>query len=264
MIKAAFFDIDGTLLSPETDRVIPQGTKDALVELRRRGVKCIICTGRPRAQLPWCIRDGFSGFEGGFDSYITMTGSLCYDVDGVYADTPIDHEVSSRFIELARRGGFDILVLNREGSFASGHGRGMLDLEEMVAFKYPEADIRELAKKPIYQFCAFVPPEQDDDFRRAMPDCIITRWCDIFCDIVPSNSSKPAGIKAALMHYGISRDETIAFGDGGNDVTMLQYVRIGVAMGNGNPETKRAADFITDDVQNDGIPKALRRFGLID
>lgn len=45
---------------------------------------------------------------------------------------------------------------------------------------------------------------------------------------------------------------------------MLQYVRIGVAMGNGNPETKRAADFITDDVQNDGIPKALRRFGLID
>ena len=75
---------------------------------------------------------------------------------------------------------------------------------------------------------------------------------------------QPAGIKAALAHYGISRDETIAFGDGGNDVTMLQYVRIGVAMGNGNPETKRAADFITDDVQNDGIPKALRRFGLID
>ena len=68
MIKAAFFDIDGTLLSPETDRVIPQGTKDALVELRRRGVKWIICTGRPRAQLPWCIREGFLGVAGGFDA----------------------------------------------------------------------------------------------------------------------------------------------------------------------------------------------------
>ena len=89
MIKAAFFDIDGTLLSPATDRLIPQSTKDALVELRRRGVKCILCTGRPKVQLPWCITDGFPGFEGGFDSYITMTGSLCYDADGVYADTPI-------------------------------------------------------------------------------------------------------------------------------------------------------------------------------
>lgn len=44
---------------------------------------------------------------------------------------------------------------------------------------------------------------------------------------------------------------------------MLQYAHIGVAMGNGNPEAKRAADYVTDDVDKDGIPKALRRFGLI-
>ena len=56
VIQAAFFDIDGTLLSNKTGHVIPQGTKDALVALRRRGVKCCICSGRPKAQLPWCIR----------------------------------------------------------------------------------------------------------------------------------------------------------------------------------------------------------------
>lgn len=263
MIKAAFFDIDGTLLSPATDRLIPQSTKDALVELRRRGVKCVLCTGRPKVQLPWCITDGFPGFEGGFDSYITMTGSLCYDADGVYADTPISPEVSARFIDLVDREGFDILILNREGSFASGHGPRMLELEDMVASHYPEADIHELVKKPVYQFCAFVPPERDEELRQAMPDCFVTRWCDVFCDIVPSNSSKPAGIRAALEHYGLRQEETIAFGDGGNDVTMLQYAHIGVAMGNGNPEAKRAADYVTDDVDKGGIPKALRRFGLI-
>ena len=170
MIKAEFFDIDGTLLSPATDRLIPQSTKDALVELRRRGVKCVLCTGRPKVQLPWCITDGFPGFEGGFDSYITMTGSLCYDADGVYADTPISPEVSARFIDLVDREGFDILILNREGSFASGHGPRMLELEDMVAFHYPEADIHELVKKPVYQFCAFVPPERDEELRQAMPD----------------------------------------------------------------------------------------------
>ena len=264
MIKAAFFDIDGTLLSQKTNNLIPQSAKAALVDLRRRGVKCIICSGRPTIQLPWCIRDGFPGFDGGFDSYITMTGSLCYDASGVYADTPLDHDVAARFIDLRERGGFDALVLNREGSFASGHGERMLELEKMVEFEYPEADPRVLLQKPVYQFCAFVPPEEDDSLREALPGTIITRWCDIFCDIVPANSSKPAGIKAALEHYGISQDETIAFGDGGNDVTMLQFCHIGVAMGNGNPETKDAADYVTDDVDKDGLAKALRHFGLVD
>ena len=263
MIKAAFFDIDGTLLSQKTGNLIPQSTKDALVELRRRGVKCIICSGRPKVQLPWCIRDGFPGFDGGFDSYITMTGSLCYDEGGVYADTPLDQAVSERCVELADEGGFDILLLNRDGSYASGHGSRMLELEQMVAFKYPEADPHELLRKPAYQFCAFVAPEQDDALRAALPGTIITRWCDVFCDIVPANSSKPAGIRAALAHYGLSQDETIAFGDGANDATMLEFCHIGVAMGNGGPEAKAAADYVTDAVDQDGIANALRHFGLI-
>ena len=263
VIKAAFFDIDGTLLNQSTGNLIPQSTKDALVELRRRGVRCIICSGRPKVQLPWCIRDGFPSFDDGFDSYITMTGSLCYDKDGVYADTPLDQHVSERMVALYDRGDFDILVLNREGSYASGHGERMRELERMVAFEYPEADPHELLKKPVYQFCAFVPREEDDALRAALPDTIITRWCDVFCDIVPANSSKPAGIKAALAHYGISQDETIAFGDGANDATMLEFCHIGVAMGNGNPEAKEAADYVTDDVDKDGIAKALLHFGLI-
>ena len=263
MIKAAFFDIDGTLLSQATGNLIPQSAKDALAELRRRGVKCIICSGRPKVQLPWCIRDGFPGFEGGFDSYITMTGSLCYDENGVYADTPLAHTVAKHFIDLRDCDGFDALALNRDGSFASGHGDRMVELERMVAFNYPEADFHELLKKPIYQFCAFIPPEKDDELRAELPDTIITRWCDVFCDVVPANSSKPVGIKAALEHYGIGQEETIAFGDGANDATMLEFCHIGVAMGNGNPEAKEAADYVTDDLDKDGIAKALRHFGLI-
>ena len=69
MIKAAFFDVDGTLLSKSTNHLIPPSTKAALAELRRRGVKCVLCTGRPPIQLPPCIAEGFPGFEGGFDAY---------------------------------------------------------------------------------------------------------------------------------------------------------------------------------------------------
>ena len=108
-----------------------------------------------------------------------------------------------------------------------------------------------------------MPPERDEELRQAMPDCFVTRWCDVFCDIVPSNSSKPAGIRAALEHYGLRQEETIAFGDGGNDIPIIEYAGIGVAMGNATDDVKAAADYVTDTVDEDGVVTALQRFGVL-
>ena len=89
---------------------------------------------------------------------------------------------------------------------------------------------------------------------------LTTRWCDYFCDVVPANSSKPAGIRATLERYGIAPEEAIAFGDGGNDASMLRMCGIGVAMGNASPEALAAADYVTDDVDHDGIARALDHY----
>ena len=61
----------------------------------------------------------------------------------------------------------------------------------------------------------------------------------------------------------LTREQCIAFGDGGNDVTMLEYTGIGVAMGNACDAAKAAADYVTDDITADGLAKALAHFGLI-
>ncbi len=66
-----------------------------------------------------------------------------------------------------------------------------------------------------------------------------------------------------LDQNGIDRSETMAFGDGENDIAMLEYVGIGVAMGNGKEAVKEAADYVTDTVEDHGIEKALKHFGLI-
>lgn len=265
MIKAAFFDIDGTLLYNTTNFLIPQSTKDAIAELHRKGIKVCICSGRPKAQLPPCIKEGFEGLEGGFDAYILMTGSLCYDKDGVYSEVPIERPIVERFYDLVKAGEFDSLALDREAVFCNAPKSDIVrKLEQFVNYTYPEYDFAKVLEEPIYQFCAFVPPEKDDYISSLVGDCIVTRWCDIFCDIVPSSSSKPAGIRATLERYGISQEETIAFGDGGNDATMLEYCHIGVAMGNGTPEAKAAADYVTTGVDKDGIANALIHFGLID
>ena len=66
-----------------------------------------------------------------------------------------------------------------------------------------------------------------------------------------------------LKHFGISREETIAFGDGENDMEMLEYAGIGVAMGNAEEKVKQCADYVTGDTDKGGIPSALRHYGIL-
>ncbi len=66
-----------------------------------------------------------------------------------------------------------------------------------------------------------------------------------------------------MDHYMISQPETMAFGDGENDIDMIRFAGIGVAMGNGIPALQKAADYVTDDIDEDGIANALHHFGLI-
>ena len=73
-----------------------------------------------------------------------------------------------------------------------------------------------------------------------LPHCEATRWNPLFADVVPRGSSKAVGIDKIIEHYGISLHETMAFGDGGNDMAMLRHAGIGVAMGNAGDEVKEA------------------------
>ena len=70
-------------------------------------------------------------------------------------------------------------------------------------------------------------------------------------------------MKAILEHYGYTKEECMAFGDGGNDKTMLEYAGIGVAMGNAVDEVKEIADYITLSANDDGVYAALKHFDLI-
>lgn len=74
---------------------------------------------------------------------------------------------------------------------------------------------------------------------------------------------KKCRIPVCRLCCGITREQTMAFGDGGNDTDMLAYAGIGVAMGNATAEPKAAADYITDDVDHDGVRNALLHFGVL-
>ena len=83
--------------------------------------------------------------------------------------------------------------------------------------------------------------------------------------LLPSakGNTKQKGIDEIIRHFGIRLEETMAFGDGGNDVSMLRHAAIGVAMGNAVDEVKEHANYITTSVDENGIANALKHFSII-
>ena len=91
----------------------------------------------------------------------------------------------------------------------------------------------------------------------------MTQWYPLGHDIISSDGGKKNAMLEIIRRYGIRPEETIAFGDSENDLEMLRTAGIGVAMGNGTPEAKAAADYVTADCDEDGLQKALEHFNLI-
>lgn len=261
MIKAAFFDIDGTLLSFET-HLMPESTKRALIALRKAGVLLFVATGRPSYQFPPCIAHGFGGFSG-FDGFVSMSGSVCFDDGGIFFDCPLDERDVATVVRQVDEGRYDAMAMQADRAYCNELSPEILRISRQANVEYEQGDIHDALSNRVYQFCAFLPPEREDEVSSALTGAFTTRWNDLFCDIVPSQSSKPRGVEATLAHHGLTRDQAIAFGDGGNDETMLEYCGIGVAMGNAKQGTKDAADYVTTSVDDDGIWNACKHFDLV-
>lgn len=82
-------------------------------------------------------------------------------------------------------------------------------------------------------------------------------------NVLEEDVSKSVAIKELLDYFGLKKEEAIAFGDGENDIDMLELVDLGIAMGNANEKLKSTANFVTKDSSEDGIEWALKKYELI-
>ena len=97
----------------------------------------------------------------------------------------------------------------------------------------------------------------------SIPTCEIGRWYPAFADVTAKGDTKQKGIDEIIRYFGIRLEETMSFGDGGNDISMLRHAAIGVAMGQAKEDVKAAADYVTVPIDEDGISKAMKHFGII-
>ena len=255
MIRAAFFDIDGTLLSFRTHQVSP-GTIQAFDALHSQGILTFISSGRPRQFIP-DLPVSFSG-------HITLNGCYCYVDSEVVLRRPIPLDESDRWLRHVAQNNIVSMAFTEDALWCTSLNEAALQLRQQLEFPMPPMrPALDMLGTEVFQFIAMQPPEDDAQTLALLPHCRMPRWHEAFSDIIHRQSSKAEGLECMLRHFGISPQEVIAFGDGANDIEMLNFANIGVAMGNAAEPVKQQADYVTTSVDDEGILHALKDLKII-
>lgn len=276
MGSIVFIDVDGTLVTYEN--ILPESAVIAIRQARKNGHRVYITTGRSRAEVYQNIWDiGLDGMIGGNGSYVEDHGQ-------VILHQLITRDQCRRIVDWLHERGLEFYLESNNGLFASENfetagltaireyskrkGRASSTLTIREAF--PDMIFGgELYRDDLNKVSYLLNTYQDFlDTRDHFPDLENNTWggageTALFGDLGVKNITKAHALQVLLDHLGASVQDTIALGDAKIDIPMLQLCRWGVAMGNAGEETKAAADYITDDVENDGLWKAFEHFGLI-
>lgn len=263
MIKAAFFDIDGTLLPFGTTK-FPESTRKTLDSLHKNGVKLFLCSGRPPIQFP-LMGEEINNYP--FDGMVLLNGQYCVDEKKEsFYKLPIPKDALVNLATWLQKQPFPIMVMELDHSYSNVFNQNFHDY--VMSIGKPELDIpiepmTRMLEHDTYQICPYIGEEVDETFLSFAPGMKSARWSPDFADMIPEAGGKDVGMQKMLEHYGLTKEEAIAFGDGANDIPMLKYASIGVAMGNARENVKAIADYITTDADQDGIYNACMHYDLI-
>ena len=257
--KAVFFDIDGTLVPYRSP--IPDSTVEAIRLLRENGHLAVVSTGRT---LPLIMKEvfdlGFDGIVAGCGAYVEYDGDVVYSE---IADKERTEALAQALIE-------DNLIPFYESWQGIYYFPDIMTEEVMGAAQYyktilgdkfmPVRDDMELNK--IYT--PLNGREFDLSGYKSFEDYFdIHVHGNVAIEAVPKIYNKATGMEKFLQAAGIDRADTFAIGDSLNDAEMLVYANTGIVMGGAFDEAKKYADYITTNIEDDGIYNALKHFGLI-
>lgn len=269
--KVVFLDVDGTMV--DSNGKIPESAKKAVRQAKKNGHKMVVCTGRSRFQIyDELLNLGFSGIVGGAGVFVIADGKEIYHA---YIE---EAERKSSFDYLEQHGFYfcyqadDGVVLNQrscDGMISIYRGMGMDEkrLNRLIGNMHLTAEPwrNEKNEKIIYYHAPFPVEKVHEDLLPYFDAVAISlEGADEFAGEIGINGiNKSTGMERYLKHAGIGREDCIAIGDGPNDLQMMQYAGIGVAMGNAKEDVKRLADMVTSHINENGIYEAFQKLGLL-
>jgi Cof subfamily protein (haloacid dehalogenase superfamily) len=274
-IKAILLDIDGTLTNSKKE-ITPE-TKKALMIAQQYGLKLVIASGRPsRGIFKYGDQLDMRTYHGMFVCY---NGARVVDctTGEVYVDVTIPASLTKEVLTHMKK--FDVRTIITHGSHmvvedvyncmihdgdrefnvieyeSRMNGYGLMETEDLV--KFTDFPVNKILTAGDSDYLQAHYKEMAAPFEGRLSMMFTANF---YYEFTALGIDKGKALETAMAKIGILPEECIAFGDAENDISMLKYAGIGVAMGNAQPKVKEMADAITDDNDHDGIAKALYRY----
>ena len=259
MIKMIATDIDGTILKYNYE--FNQPVIDCIKNLSACNIPVVLVTGRMHGAAK-IVADRLDLKT----PIISYQGGLIKDGEKIIYERTIDPKTARKIINWGKANNIHLNVYVEDKLYVEDDNQYIKDyigdkgIDYHLVNSFDELDFTKLNKLLAINYdCKFI-DSLIEELRAKYPQLYVVKSFDYFCEIANKEATKGNAIKFLAKKYGIALNEVLAIGDQNNDIEMVKTAGIGVAMGNGTPEIKAAADYITDTVQNDGFIKAINKF----
>ncbi len=266
MYKLVVLDIDGTLVN--SDKIITEKTKEYIKKATEKGAKIIIASGRtPYGILPLAKEIELEKIGGYILAY---NGGMCINCETmeVLYETDIAHTEMPKIYEYAKEHNIPLMTYNKDNLYISTEETKYIELEARLNnLKVIKSDdfVKDITfdfPKTLFTDDGEILAKHEPIIREMLPHLEVFRSEPFFLEICPPNIHKATGIAKVIEILGIKQEEVIAIGDGFNDVTMIKYAGLGVAMGNAHDDIKAIANHVTLSNDEDGVCKVIEEFIL--
>lgn len=262
MPKCFFFDVDGTLLP--FGKSIPDSAVYSIKAAQALGSRCFIASGRSIAELP---RFPMLAFDG----YICSAGATIIVDDKLIYSAHIERGAFDSLFRYLSEKGFYVISQTDKATYLSKDAWDMFTRQLMkhigrlvelnglvISDTVPEdEDVKKVLFLSDDDGYGVDRVRKEIDPMFTVVNNTVGLPQEIMAEIVLSGISKATGIEKVLSYFGVDRSDSVAIGDGSNDIEMVEYADIGIAMGNSSGDLKAVADYITTDIEEDGIKNAI-------
>lgn len=268
-VKLIAIDLDGTLLNK--DRKVTKEVNESVRAARKAGIHVVLCTGRPFPGVVPLIEE--LGLDKTDDYVITYNGALVQNTHTRESiiDYTMTHEDYLVMEKAAAEAGSHFHAIHNEGIFTPNRDISKYSVQEAFIIDIPLFYRMPEEMDPAVKYNKMMMIDHASVLEAAisrLPEHIwdnytILRSEPFYLEILNKKASKGKAVEALAAHLGVSREEVMAIGDGGNDLDLVDFAGIGVAMENATDEVKAVADFVTTSNNHNGVAEAIKAHALI-
>ena len=250
--KIFFFDIDGTLC--HMNKVSPR-VKKAIQDIRKKGHLCFIASGRPPTFIQEAVK------EVGFDGFVLCNGGYAFTGNGILHEIKMNNEIFPQLLKFLRENNCEYILQTKTACFLHPSFNRLYEFYDHIGIPV-KPFIREFDEEAILDDVIKIEvwpntKEFGDVIKKEFPQYTWHQYPFTNMEMYFNGISKAWGIMQVAKKYGIAYENTYCFGDGTNDIEMLEAVCNSYAMGNAKEEVKAHAKYVCPSIEEDGIAVVL-------